>query len=69
MAIDKGYYAILGVHPTAGIAVIEAIFYGFCKKVTSDIKKDRRSQCQDVAGDKGQVMKRISNSQNVPSNL
>ena len=39
MAIDKGYYAILGVHPTAGIAVIEAIFCGFCKKVTSNMKK------------------------------
>ena len=26
MAIDKDYYAILGVHPTAEIAVIEAIF-------------------------------------------
>ena len=39
MAIDKDYYAILGVHPTAEIAVIEVIFCGFCKKVTSDMKK------------------------------
>ena len=39
MAIDKDYYAILGVHPTAEIAIIAAIFYGFCKKVTSDMKK------------------------------
>ena len=39
MAIDKDYYAIPGVHPTVELAVIEAIFYSFCKNVASDMKK------------------------------
>ena len=44
MAIDKDYYAILGVHPTVEIAAIEAIIYVFCNKVTSDMKKTERFQ-------------------------
>ena len=40
MAIDKDYYAILGVHPTAEIAVIEAAYKVLAKRYHPDMNQD-----------------------------
>ena len=41
MAIDKDYYAILGVHPTVEIAVIEATYKALAKRYHPEINLDK----------------------------
>ncbi len=37
---NKDYYAILGVHPTAEIAVIEAAYKALAKRYHPDVSQD-----------------------------